>query len=116
MRFVVTVAALGVLSLLATGPAWALTISNLDPEPHKITVVAGSDSKELTVEPEKEVDAPCASGCKVKLENDEEYDLEGNETVSIEGGIIYIDHAPGIDDADIPDIDPDAGPGGAAPE
>lgn len=116
MRFVVCVAALGVLTLLATLPARALTISNVDADPHKITVTAGSDSKELTVEPEKEVEVPCASGCKVKLENDEEYDLDGGEAVSIEDGIIFIDHAPELDEEDIPDIDPDAVPGEAAPE
>ena len=43
--------------LLCAVPAQALTISNIDPKPHNVTVIAGSDSKELTVEPEKQVDA-----------------------------------------------------------
>jgi len=109
MRFAAT-AALGALALLCTVPAQALTISNVDPKPHKITVIAGGSSKELTVEPEKEVDAPCNGGCKVKLENGEEYEMQGGETVSIEDGVIFIDHSPDADIEGIPDIDPDAPP------
>jgi len=104
MRFVST-AALGALVLLCTAPAQALTISNIDPDPHTITVTAAGSSQELKVEPQKEVEAPCSEGCKVKLENGEEYELEGGDAVSIEDGVIFIDHSP----------DSDAGPD-AAPE
>ena len=93
MRLIVGIAALGVLVLAGSGPALALTISNIDPKAHTVTVTAGSDSKDLTIEPAKDVDAHCASGCKVKLENGEEYELGGEESVSIEGGVIFIDHA-----------------------
>ena len=54
------------LALLCTVPAQALTISNIDSKPHKLTVIAGGSSNELTVEPEKQVDAACSSGCKVE--------------------------------------------------
>jgi hypothetical protein len=110
MRVVVGVAALGVLVLAGSIPALALSISNIDPKAHTVTVTAGSDSEDLTIEPEKAVDAPCASGCKVKLENGEEYELGGEESVSIEGGVIFIDRAPAVAASDIPDIDPDALP------
>ena len=97
---VVDLAGLGALcGLLCAGPAEALTISNVDPDAHTITVTVGSDSKQLTVEPEKEVDAACADGCKVKLENGEEYDLKGSEAVSIEDGVIFVDSSPDADDA-----------------
>lgn len=116
MRFV-SIAGLGVLGLLYAGPAQALTISNVDSDPHTITVTVGSDSTELTIAPEKEVDAPCAEGCKVKLENGEVYDLKGGEAVSIEGGVIFVDTSPDADDADAPDIDPDAPePDASAPD
>ena len=96
MRFVST-AVLGVLVLLCTAPAQALTISNIDPDPHTITVTAAGSSQELKVEPQKEVEAPCSEGCKVKLENGEEYELEGGDAVSIEDGVIFIDHSPDSD-------------------
>jgi hypothetical protein len=104
------VASLGVMALLCAGPAQALTISNIDPKPHTVTVTAGSDSKQLTIESEKEVDAPCSDGCKLKLENGDVYELKGGETVSIEDGVMYVDHSPDSDVKDIPDIDPDAAP------
>jgi hypothetical protein len=110
MKVAVGIAALGVLVLAGTGQAWALSISNIDTKAHKVTVTAGGDSKELTIEAAKEADAPCDSGCKVKLENGEVYDLDGNEKVSIEDGVIFIDQAPAVAASDIPDIDPDAVP------
>jgi len=104
---VVSTAALGALVLLCAGPASALTISNIDAKPHTVTVTAGSDSKEFTIDPAKNVDAPCSDGCKVKLENGDVYELKGNETVSIEDGVMYVDHSPDADIKDIPNIDPD---------
>jgi hypothetical protein len=97
MRFA-TVLGLGVLGMLFTLPAQALTISNTDPDPHTITVTTGGDSTELIVEPEMAVEAPCAAGCTVELENGEQYEMKGGEEVSIEGGIIFVDAVPGSDD------------------
>jgi len=115
MKFV-SIAGLGALGLLYAGSAQALTISNVDPDPHTITVTVGSDSKQLTIAPEKEVDAPCGDGCKVKLDNGEEYDLKGGEAVSIEDGVIFVDSSPDANIGDAPDIDPDAaGAGEGAP-
>ena len=98
------------MTLLCAAPAQALTISNIDPKPHTVTVMAGSDSKQLTIEAAKEVDAPCSDGCKVKLENGDVYELTGGEMVSIEDGVMYVDHSPNSDVKDIPDVDPDAAP------
>jgi hypothetical protein len=113
----VSLASVTALGLFAS-PALALTISNADADPHTVTVTAGADSKEVTVAPDQQVDAGCAEGCKVKLENGEEYDLKGPEQVSIEGGVMFVDHSPDADDEDVPDIDPDAettAPNEAAP-
>jgi len=109
MRFV-GIAGLGVLGVICATPAFALSILNVDPDPHTITVTVGSDTKQLTLAPEKEVDAPCGDGCKVKLENGEEYDLKGGEAVSIEDGVIFVDSSPDANAEDAPDIDPDATP------
>jgi hypothetical protein len=46
------------------------------------------------------VEAPCAAGCTVELENGELYDMKGGEEVSIEGGVIFVDAVPGSDDDD----------------
>ena len=112
MRVVIPAAlgTLGALALLCAFPAQALTISNIDAKAHKVTVIAGGASTDVTVEPEKQVDPACTGGCKVKLENGEEYELKGGETVSIEDGVLFVDHSPDADVKDIPNIDPDAPP------
>lgn len=90
---------LGVLGIFFAPPAQALTISNADADTHTITVKTGGDSTELVVEPDKAVDAPCASGCTILLENGEQYEMKGGEEVAIEGGIIFVDAVPGGEDA-----------------
>jgi hypothetical protein len=97
---IATILGLGVLGMLFTLPAQALTISNTDPDPHTVTVKTGGDSTELIVEPQMAVEAPCAAGCTVELENGELYDMKGGEEVSIEGGVIFVDAVPGSDDDD----------------
>ena len=86
-------------------PASALTISNEDPDPHTVTVTAGTDTKQLTVEPDQQVDAVCAAGCMLELENGEQYQMQGGEAVSIEDGVIFVDAAPGSDTDDGDDAD-----------
>jgi hypothetical protein len=115
---IVTILGLGVLGLFFALPAQALTISNTDPDPHTITVKTASDSKELTIEPEAAVEPPCDSGCTVELENGEQYEMKGNEEVSIEGGTIFVDAAPGAagdDDNAAAGADPDQ-PSDAEPQ
>jgi hypothetical protein len=105
-----SVAWLGLFGLLSAGPAFALTISNIDPKAHTVTVTEGGKASKLTIESNKDAEAPCSGGCKVKLENGEEYQLKGNEAVSIEAGAIFIDSSPDADVEDLPNIDPDTVP------
>ena len=84
---------LGVLGFLIAPPAQALTLSNIDPKPHTVTIKAGSDSTELTIAPDTAVEPACAGGCRVELDNGELYDMKGGEQASIEGGVLYIDVA-----------------------
>ena len=90
----VTILGLGALGLFFALPAQALTISNTDPKPHKITIKAGSDSTEMTVEPKAAVNPACASGCIVVLENGEQFQMKGGEEASIDGGTIFVDAVP----------------------
>jgi hypothetical protein len=87
----VTISGLGLLGLLIPLPAQALTITNTDADPRTVTVKAGSDSKELTIEPGKVAEPPCAQSCTIELENGELYEMQGGEEVSIEDGIIFVD-------------------------
>ncbi len=97
---IATVLGLGALGFLIAPPAQALTISNTDPKPHTVTVKTGGDSAELTIEPDMAVEPPCQTGCIVELENGEQYEMKGDEEVSIEGGTIFVDAVPSGDDDD----------------
>ena len=88
---IVAILGLGVLGFLFAPPAQALTISNIDPEPHTVTIKAGSDSTELTIAPDTAVEPACAGGCTIELENGEQYEMKGGEEASIEGGVIFVD-------------------------
>jgi hypothetical protein len=96
----------GLMSVLFAFPASAITISNSDPDPHTVTVTVGSDSKQVTVAPDQEVDNVCAEGCIVQLENGEQYQMSGGEAISIEDGVIFVDTSPANNDEDVPDVDP----------
>ena len=96
----VSIFGVGVLATLFALPAEALTISNVDPDPHSITITVGSDRKELTIEPQTEVDPPCDQGCKIELESGEQYELKGDESASIEDGVLFVDDAPGAEEDD----------------
>lgn len=94
----VSILGLGLLGVLFALPAKALTISNTDSDSRTITVTINGDSKELTVEPQAEVDAPCDKGCTVGLESGEQYELKGDESASIEDGTLFVDSAPSAEE------------------
>lgn len=95
---IVTSLALGALATLFALPAEALTISNVDPKPHTITVKQGNDSTELTIAPAQAVQPSCQSGCTIQLENGDLYELKGGEEASIDSGALFVDSVPGLDD------------------
>jgi hypothetical protein len=100
----VSILSLGVLGVLFALPAKALTISNTDSDSHTITVTINGDSKELTVEPQTEVDPPCDKGCTVGLESGEQYEMKGDESASIEDGTLFVDSAPSAEEDDGTDV------------
>lgn len=104
------IAALGALGLLYSGEAQALTITNMDAKSRTVTVTAGSDSKQLTIEATKDADASCDGGCKIKLDSGDEYEFKGGEKVSIEGGVLFVDSSPDASTDGIPSVDPDSTP------
>lgn len=105
----VSILGLGVIGVLCALPAEALTISNSDADAHTITVTEGSDSKEVTIEPQTEVDPPCDKGCTVGLESGEQYEMKGDETASIEDGTLFVDNAPGAQGDDNVDVGEEPG-------
>lgn len=84
---------------LGASTALAVSITNRDDREHKITVIEGESSKDHTLQPSGVLDGVCANGCVIRLgdSDKDEYELEGDEVLSIEDGELYYD---GPDSAD----------------
>jgi hypothetical protein len=86
-----TVCAIAVL--LLTSAASAATISNRGDKEVKLTITEGSSRHDEMLPPGKVVDGVCQKGCIIRLNDDanNEYELDGSESVSVEGGFLYYD-------------------------
>ncbi len=73
--------------------AAAVSLTNRDDRDYKITIVEGSSSQDHTLTPSAVLEGICPKGCVIRLNDseDDEYELEGNEIVSIEEGYLYYD-------------------------
>ena len=103
----VSTALLG-MTLLATSPIAAATVTNRDAKDYKLTVLEGDKAQHHTLKPAGTLQDVCPKGCIVRLNDSEndEYELEGTEIVSIEDGYLYYD---------VPDVVPGAPPANAPP-
>lgn len=109
MRCAVLMAA-GALTVLIAGRAEAaVSVTNRDDKAHKLTVIEGDSKKDIQIKPSEVIEGICAKGCFIRLNDSEndEYELEGTEIVSIEDGYLYYDG---------PDTAPDAGAKPEAPK
>ncbi|MGI9523460.1 MAG: hypothetical protein ACR2PG_17655 [Hyphomicrobiaceae bacterium] len=84
---------LAVLTAGFSGLGYAVTVTNVDRVPRKITVVQGAARETHTLEQNAIVRGLCNNGCIVRIDDDPEKDfrLEGNERVSIENGLLFYD-------------------------
>lgn len=80
-------------ALLPTVSAHAVTVSNRDDKDVTISVIDGEGKQDHTLKRGDVLKGICEKGCVIRLngaENDE-YELEGTEVVSIEEGFLYYD-------------------------
>ena len=92
------------LTLVAMSPAEAATVTNRDAKEYKLTVLEGDKAQHHVLKPSAVLPDLCPKGCIVRLNDSEndEYELEGTEIVSIEDGYLYYD---------VPDAIPGPAPG-----
>ncbi len=86
--------AVGLIGLLSSSiAAHAVSITNRDDQDHKVTIVEGDTKTEHVLKPMQVLSGICAKGCTVHLDDDEEeeYQLESEDVVSIEEGSLYYD-------------------------
>jgi hypothetical protein len=76
---------------MMTSQAGALQLTNRDTADHKLVVTEKDTEQELVVKPSEILDDICTKGCTIKMSDGEEYEFEGNEVVSIEEGLLFLD-------------------------
>jgi hypothetical protein len=84
-------AALTAVLTVFTTAALAVTVKNLDETEHKIAVVEGSSTQDLSIKPGGSLEGICIKGCLIKLNGnaDDPYELEGSEVTTIEKGQLW---------------------------
>lgn len=86
-------AALTIAALLMTSAAHAVTVTNRGDKDVKLTVIEGEAKQDQVLPPGKMLEGVCQKGCIIRLNDSEndEYELEGSEAVSVEEGFLYYD-------------------------
>ncbi len=80
-------------ALLWASTADAVSVTNRDDKDVKLTVIEGEARGDHILRPSQELKEVCQKGCIIRLNDSEndEYELEGSEVVSIEEGYLYYD-------------------------
>ena len=80
-------------AVLSAEAAAAVSLTNRDDRDHRVMIVEGESRQEHVLAPSAVLDGICQKGCIIRLNDSEsdEYELEGNEIVSIEEGYLYYD-------------------------
>ena len=91
MRLVRAVVVFGLLS--SSTAAHAVSITNRDEHDHKVTIIEGDSKVDHLLKPSQALTGICTKGCIVRLNDgdDDEYQLEAEDVVSIEDGSLYYD-------------------------
>ena len=82
-----------IAALLMTSTASAVTVTNRDSKDVKVTVIEGEAKQDSVLGPGKVIEGVCQKGCIIRLNDsdNDEYELEGSEAVSVEEGFLYYD-------------------------
>jgi hypothetical protein len=82
-----------VAGLALANPAQAAKISNHDETEHKLSIAQGDEIAVKTIKPQQSLDSLCLKACVVRIDdNDEdEYELDADDIVAIEDGVMYYD-------------------------
>jgi hypothetical protein len=90
-------AAVALLAVVASGAAAdaSVSLANRDTRDHKVTVIEdnGAKTSDHVVRPSQMLENICEKGCVIRLNDnqEDEYELEAGDKVSIEEGYLYYD-------------------------
>lgn len=88
-------------ALLATSQANAMQLTNRDTADYKLVLTERDTTQEMIVKPSEILDSICLKGCTIKMPDGEEYEFDGNEVVSIEEGLMFLDDPSDSGPADV---------------
>jgi hypothetical protein len=100
------------VALAVASPAQALQLTNRDTADHKIALTEPAGTQDVQIKPSQVIDGICKAGCTMKMADGEEYEFDGNEVVSIEEGLMFLDepadaNSAGTDDPAAADAAPE---------
>ena len=80
-------------ALLMTSAASAVTVANRGDKDVKLTVIEGDAKQDQVLAAGKVLEGVCQKGCIIRLNDsdNDEYELEGSESVSVDEGFLYYD-------------------------
>ena len=80
-------------ALLMTSAASAVTVTNRGDKETKLSIIEGEARQDQILSAGKVIEGVCQKGCIIRLnDNDnDEYELEGSESVSVDEGFLYYD-------------------------
>lgn len=108
------------LGSAASSATAAVTVVNRDDKDYKLTIVEdnGARTTDHTLKPSQVLEGVCEQGCLMRVNDSEEdeYELQAGDKVSIEEGYLYYDEAEGSQQGSAPAVPPPAAaPPSAAP-
>jgi hypothetical protein len=82
-----------IAALLMTSTASAVTITNRGEKETKVSIIEGSANQDQVLATGKVLEGVCQKGCIIRLNDSEndEYELDGSEVVSVDEGFLYYD-------------------------
>lgn len=89
-------------ALLLASAVQAASITNRDDVDHKVTIIEGDAKKDHVLKVNAVLEGICQQGCVVRLNDkvdDDPYELEGSDVISIDGGEFWQDK---VDEPDAP--------------
>jgi hypothetical protein len=96
LRSLTIATALSAMTIAGISSAFAAaSVTNRDDKDHKITIIEGETKRDYTLKPNEELRDICVAGCVLRLNDsdDDEYQLEAKDIVSIEDSSLYYDNA-----------------------
>ena len=102
------------VALIGFPDAHASSITNRDATDQKVSIIEGNAAADHVLRPSAALKGVCKKGCVIRLNDrsNDEYELQGSEVVSIEGGYLYYDGPPASAVSKAGDADRPAEPSG----